>query len=328
MKTIKILKKVTVLLFLAMLFIALNLQAEVKTSGYIQTTMTKAEDNDAFLIGFDRVRARFSGSINDKVDFKLQVDFIDGAKATGNDGSTPGMINYAEIIYKLPNKMNLSVGKMKTPLGMEWNTGPTSLDFAKRGLGQAFIFHFDGGAMLYKNNIGKAGLGFAAGVFNYGPNKATNVGDPAQGPDYTLTGRVSADPNKQFHAEAYFGTAMTSVDGQENVTLAGVGAKWKPVSKLQLKGEYMSRDDAQNPSAEGTDYYVQAGYQVHPNFEPAVKYEQLDLTNDASDRTDLTVGLNIFINPEDKKQSKIIINYIASDLDGKDAIHLFYQVAF
>jgi hypothetical protein len=318
----------TLLSIVVLTICSAELFAQPKVSGYIQNTMIKTENDKAFVFGFDRVRIRLAGKLNEIMKYKLQVDFTKSAKAIGNDGSTPGMINYAELIFNVYKTVNLSVGKFKTPLGMEWNTGPHSLDFVKRGLGQAFVFHFDAGAMLHAANIGKPGFGFAAGIFNFGPNKANDVGDPAQGQDYTLVGRISLDPHKKFHAEVFGGSALTSIEEQKNVNLYGAGVKAKLFGKLQLKGELLSREDAQNSSSDGTNYYIQAGYQIHPKFEPTVKYENLDVTYDAKDQGNLTLGLNIFLNPEVKKQSKIQVNYVSSDLDGKDAIQFLYQATF
>ena len=307
---------------------ALSFAQTVKTSGYIQNSMIKSEDNKAFLFGFERVRVRFSGTLNELMNYKLQVDFTDAFKETGNDGSTPAMINYAEIIFTPIDLLNVSVGKFKTPIGMEWNTGPTSLDFVKRGLGQALIFHFDAGMMAQTKSIGKYGFKFTGSIFNYGPNKATDVGDPSKGNDYTIAGRIAVDPSKKVHAETFFGSALTSVEGQENVNVYGAGLKWKLAEKLQLKGEFLDRTDAQNSSADGTDYYAQAGYTVHPHIEAAIKYEKLDLTNKAKDQANITLGTNFFLNSKDKKQSKILVNYVISDLKGNDAIQVMFQAAF
>ncbi len=300
----------------------------LKWGGYTQTSIIKSEDNKAFVFGFERVRFGLSGALNEYMDYKLLIDVIDSPEGIGPDGDTPKLINYAMVTVKPYKKLRLSVGKMKTPIGMEWNTGAHSLDFVKRGYAQKFIFHFDTGAMLHMSGIGKYGFGFAAGVFNAGPSKAIDVGDPAVGNDYTLVGRVNVDPSKKLHAEAYWGSALTSVEGQENVNVAGVGIQLTPVKKIELKGEYMTRDDFQADASDGVVYYAQAGYLLKPFLQPIVKYESNDLTDNSKDQSFVTVGFNIFLNPDVRKQSKIQFNYVMSDLDGADSVQFLFQGAF
>jgi hypothetical protein len=217
---------------------------------------------------------------------------------------------------------------MKVPVGMEWNTAAHSIDFVKRGYAQKFIFHFDTGVMFHMDKIGQHGLGFAFGAFNAGPNKANDVGDPAQGQDYTLAGRVSADPSKSFHAELYWGSALTSIEGQSNVNVAGAGVKVYPTLKIELKGEYMTRDDKQTVASDGTVYYAQAGYLLMPSVQPIVKFENNDISDDTKDQTFITLGCNFFLNPQKRKESKIQVNYVFSDLDDQDSFQILFQGAF
>ena len=300
----------------------------LKWNGYTQTTMIKSEGYKSFVFGFERVRIGLAGALNEKMDYKLLFDLVDSPDGIGPSGETPKIINYAMVTVKPYKDLRLSVGKMKVPVGMEWNTAAHSLDFVKRGYAQKFIFHFDTGAMLHMSNIGKHGLGFAAGVFNAGPNKATNVGDPKDGNDYTVAAQVSADPSKAVHAELYWGSALTSVEGQKDVTVAGAGFKWFPTATLEFKGEYITRDDFQTMSSDGTVYYFQAGYLLFPYAQPIVKYENDDITADSYDQTAITVGCNFFLNPNKRKESKIQINYVASDLKGQDSFQILFQGAF
>ena len=300
----------------------------VKLGGFTQATMIKSEDNKAFSFGFDRVRLLAKGGLNKFVDYKLQIDFMKTATDVDKDGDTPGIVKDAVLIYKPVKKMRVSVGKFKTPVGFEFNASGTKLDFVKRGLGQALVFERNVGAMVHGKNFGKAKLGFKAGVFNAGPNKANSIGDPAEGQDYSFAGSLSLNPQKTLYAEVFFGTALTSVDGQSNVNIFGAAAKVKLIDKLQLKCEFMSRSDDQNTAADGSDFYIQGGYLITPNFEPVIKYEKLDVENNSNDQANATFGLNIFLNPEKHGQSKIQINYVSSDLDGKDAVQVMFQGAF
>ena len=127
---------------------------------------------------------------------------------------------------------------------------------------------------------------------------------------------------------AFGGSALTSVDSQETVVVLGAGARCKVRDKLQLKAEYVNRDDAQNGGSDGTAYYGQAGYRVHPMLEPLLKYENLDVSDNNKDQANFTFGLNIFLNPAKQNESKIQFNYVLSDLDGGDAFQVLVQGAF
>ncbi len=298
----------------------------IKFEGYTQMTATKFENNKAFVFGFERVRLGAKGKLNQYADYRLMVDFVESG--IGKDGETPAMINYAQLTFKPSSKINITAGKFKTPVGMEWNTSATSLDFVKRGLSQSLVFHWDMGFMLHASGIGNTGFGYNLGVFNAGPNKANNVGDPELGQDYTIAGSININPVKAFYLEASFGSALTSDSLQENVNIFGLGARFKVTDQLSLKGEYLSRSDEQNSAVDGSDLNFQAGYLVHPNFEPVIRYDVFDVKNDDKDQKLITAGLNIFINPDNQKETKIQINYLASDLEDGDSFQILLQSAF
>ncbi|KAA3660656.1 MAG: porin [Calditrichaeota bacterium] len=296
-------------------------------NGCIQTTAVKAEDNDGFLFGFDRVRLMFKGNLNPVVNFRLHVDFAKQSTDTDKDGDSPGIIKDAEMKIKANSKVTVLFGKTKTPIGSEFNVAGPKIDFVKRGLGQALVFERNIGAMVKVRKLNKKNLGFDLGIFNPGPNKASDVGSPAAGNDYTIAARVLANPLKNIYAEAYFGNAMTSIAGQENVSIFGAGTRTK-FNKLQVKGEYMSRNDGNSPANDGTDFWLSAGYMLTNKIESVVKLEKLDVSADENDQSITVLGLNYFFNPKNRHQSKICVNYQMSDLAGKDAIHLLFQVIY
>lgn len=306
----------------------------------LQVSSTRAEDSSAFRFGFDRIFVSVRSTVNDYASYKVMVDFNkqfnkwkDGpANITDfvdpKDGETATFLKDAVITFKLPDyaRWSLSVGKFKTPAGMEFAAPAPKLDFVKRGLGQGLVFDRNPGLMVQGTGLGSVGVGVAAGLFNAGPNKANGIGDPNEG-DYTLVGRLSADPNKRLHAQAYWARAMTSVAGQSPVQLVGLGTQFGVAPSIKLKGELMLRDDPNNPAADGSNAYVQATYQIKPRLQAGLKWDAFDVTNDAQDRTDLTVGLSLFADAEKPQAAKIQINYVASDAKGKDAILLLFQAA-
>ena len=300
----------------------------IRIGGFAQITAIKGESSDALVFGYDRVRLQARGRINAVTDYHLQLDFSRTSVDVDKDGDSDGIIKDVVITYRPGAALRASVGKFKTPIGMEFNTAGKNLDFVKRGLGQALVFERNAGAMLSAKGLGAAKLGFACGVFNAGPNKANDVGDPTLGSDYTLAARVDLRPDPRFYAQAYAGAALTSVAGQGDVQILGAAARVKPVDGLALKAEFMSRDDPNNDAADGSDYYLQAGYLVHPHFEPVIKYEELDVTDDSRDQANTTLGLNCYLSPKPHRESKIMLNYIFSDLDGGDALQVLFQVAY
>ncbi len=299
-----------------------------KMGGFIQSTIQKGEDDKALTFGFDRVRFIAKGELNARADYKIMVDFMKTATDVDKDGDTPGIIKDALLIFKPTEKLRVSIGKYKTPVGMEFNTSGMDLDFAKRGMIQKLIFERSVGLMLHAKKIGGLGLGYNLGLFNNGPNAANDIGDPASAQDYTITGRLSAAPSKFLYAEASFGMATTNIEEQESVSIFSIGAKATLVEALQLKGEFLSRTDGNNATVDGTDFYIQGGYQITPKLQPVVKYEVLDVTNVENNRTDTTIGLNYFLNPKSHRQAKIQINYVISDMDGSSGLQILCQGAF
>ena len=295
--------------------------------GFTQITSAKSDNSKAFVFGFDRVRLHTKGTFNSYVDYKLMVDFIKTAKDTDKDGDTPAIIKDALVIFKPFKKVKLCIGKFKTPIGMEFNVPGKDLDFVKRGLVHSFVFERNMGMMVQTIGLGWKGLGFALGVFNYGPNKANEIGDPVTGNDYTFAGKMSYDIAKLFHLEISAGSASTSVKNQENVNLFDIGASYAP-GKISFKGEYIKRKDRDNGKVDGSDFYIQSGFLINPHFEPIIKYESMNIAFDNMDRTDVTFGLNYFVNPGKHRETKVIFNYVSSSLESFDSIQLMFQFAY
>ena len=324
----------------------------------LQVTSTRGEDGGAFKFGFDRIFVSVRSNINDYASYKVMVDFnkqfnkrsverpkwddtkSDSANVVNmldklernfvdpKDGETSTFLKDAFIAFKLPEyaQWGLSVGKFKTPAGMEFAAPAPKLDFVKRGLGQGLVFDRNPGLMVQGTDLSPWGLHVALGLFNAGPNKANGIGSSAEG-DYTVVSRIGADPSKQLHAQAYWGRAMTSVAGQGAVQLMGIGSRFNVGSFIVLKGEYMLRDDPNNAAADGFNAYVQGTYQVRPRLQAALKWDALDVAKDEQDRTDLTIGLSLFSDAKKPQAAKVQINYVASDAKGKDAIQLLFQAA-
>ncbi len=300
----------------------------VKLSGFTQVTAIRNENFDGFIFGLERVRIIAKGGLHPRVEYKLMVDFNNTGVEVDKDGDTPGIIKDAQLTLKLPQRLRLLVGKFKTLIGMEFNVPAYELDFIKRGFGhQTLVFERNVGAMLEAPKLTRLGLGLAAGAFNPGPNNANRIGSAQQG-DYTLAGRVSLDPVAGLHAQAYFGLAQTGRPDQSEVRIWGGAFRLSPRHKLAVKGEWLAREDANDVAVDGHTFYVQAGYRLASWVQPILKLERLDLAGDKLDRQDVTFGLNLFLNPENIHQAKIMLNYVRSDFPGRDAIQIQMQGAF
>lgn len=297
--------------------------------GLIQVVAVQTADQEAFTFSYDRLRLLIGDKLNPYVSYRVHLDFARQAALVDKDGDTPGIIKDAEVLLHLGRSITVVVGKTKAPVGMEFAVPGFALDFAKRGLGQALVFERNAGALLrWRPRGGQLRPAGDIGVFNAGPSNATDIGDQDTGPDYTLAGRLSLDRADNLHLEASLGAALTQVAGQEDVVFAGVGARYRPARCLHLKAEFMARDDGNNPAADGTDFYVQAGYRVRPRWEPLVKYERLDVGQGGANRRDVTVGINFMTNPSQPLQGLVRVNQVLSSATGKGATQVMFQALF
>jgi hypothetical protein len=313
--------------------------AEIETSpklkfvGFIQTVAQKSENNDAFTFGMDRVRLITKANLNSKMSFKLHVDFNkvkigDGTNQVDKDGDSPAIIKDAELGLKFKGGHQLIMGKMKTPIGYEFNFPGFKLDVVKRGFGhQNMVFERAMGMMFKSAKFGAMKTNFKLGVFNAGPSKANDTGSAAEGQDYTISGAVYLNPLANLTANASFGSAGTSIEGQEPVTMFA-GALDYRTDKIRTVLDFISRDDPDHTSNDGMTYYAMAGYKINPGIEVVLRHETLDVENDAKDRADFVAGVNFYFNPKKTWESKVMINYVSSDMDGSSGLQLMFQGVF
>jgi hypothetical protein len=303
----------------------------MKWDGFLQTTFIKAENQYSGVFGLERLRLFARGEVSPFVAYQLHLDMLINYKEKASDGDTPGTIRDAVIFLKPNEKYVVSVGKFKTPLGMEFANSGNKLDFIKRGLGYAMVFEWNAGIMLSGNKVAPGGLGFDLGVFNPGPKEATDTGNLQDGYDYTFAGRLKADPGKNLHAQVYAGYVSNSVGdttkSMENILAFGGGVKFT-LEQFQLKAEYFYRDDPDHPKVDGTNFYVDGLYRFMPNYQAVLRIDQLDVTGFDKVRTDIIPGLNIFFNAEAIYQTQFKINYVISNMADMDALQCMFQVCF
>jgi len=303
----------------------------MKWDGFLQTTFIKTEKQYSGVFGLERLRLFARGEVSPSVAYQIHLDMLLAYKDKASDGDTPGAIRDAVIYLKPYEKYVVSVGKFKTPLGMEFAESGNKLDFVKRGLGYDMVFEWNTGIMLSGKKVAPGGLSFDLGVFNPGPKKANDSGNLEEGYDYTLAGRIKADPGKNLHAQVFAGYVSNSVSDttkpMENILAFGGGVKFM-LDEFQIKAEYFYRDDPDHPEVDGTNFYVDGIYRFLPNYQAVLRVDQLDVSKLEKARTDIIPGLNIFFNSEAIYQTQFKINYVMSNLKDMDAVQCMFQVSF
>jgi len=311
---------------------------EVRLHGFVQSVAELGEDAQAPVFGLDRARLVARGPLHERMDLFLQVDFARlilpaGSAQTDKDGDSPALIKDARLGVALPGGHKLFFGKFKTPLGREFNRPGFDLDFVKRGFGhQALVFERNLGALWQSPALGDLGLRARLGAFNAGPSGATGTGDPEEGADLSWAGSIGGEPLAGLELLGYGGLATTSVVdtagvAQEDVSLFGAAAVWSR-GPLGLAGEWIARDDPDHAARDGSTAYAQLAWNLTPWLQPAIRYETLDVEDDAKDRADLVFGLNLFFNPESPSEAKMMLNVVRSDLDGASGVLLLVQGSF
>jgi phosphate-selective porin OprO/OprP len=138
----------------------------------------KALGNDTFLLR--RARPILSGTLYRDFDFLLTPEF---------GGNTIQILD-ALVNYRLRPEIQLQMGKMKPPIGLEAQEPEEATLFNERSLATDLVPYRDIGAELHGNVFGGS-LTYAAGVFNGSP-------------DYlTTTTNNNFDNNKSFDGRIY-----------------------------------------------------------------------------------------------------------------------------
>lgn len=116
--------------------------------------------NDTFLMR--RVRPIFEGSIYRKIDYRLMLDFGSGVTSTT---SNDGFVQDAYVNMRFLPELQLQVGKMKEPVGLERLQSGANLLFVERGYPTALVPNRDVGVML-QGELARQRFNYQVGVFN------------------------------------------------------------------------------------------------------------------------------------------------------------------
>lgn len=141
----------------------------------------KAQGNDSFLLR--RARPILSGTVYRDFDFLFTPDF----------GGNVVQILDAEVNYKLIPELQLQIGKMKPPVGLEALQPEEYTFFNERSLATDLVPYRDLGVELHGDIFGGA-LSYAAGLFNGSPDYTTTTTNNNFDNNKAFDGRIFLQP--------------------------------------------------------------------------------------------------------------------------------------
>ncbi len=119
--------------------------------------------NDTFLLR--RVRPIFEGTVYDKFDYRITLDFGANTSGTGNNTSNNGMLQDAYFNVRLRPEFQVQAGKFKEPVGLERLQSGANLLFVERGFPTQLVPNRDVGVQIH-GKLFEDRLVYALGAFN------------------------------------------------------------------------------------------------------------------------------------------------------------------
>src|SRR5579872_3391339 len=145
--------------------------------------------NDTFLLR--RVRPIVEGTVFDKFDYRLMLDFGSGNVASSTAGNN-AVLDDAYVNARLWNQFQIQVGKYKSPVGLERLESTADLRFIETSFATQLTPNYDLGAQIH-NNYFATPVGYALGIFNGATDAGSDDQDVAdEGKD--VVGRLFAQP--------------------------------------------------------------------------------------------------------------------------------------
>jgi phosphate-selective porin OprO/OprP len=178
----------------------------LRLRGYIQADSRWSVDNrnqgaDTFLLR--RVRPVLEGTVYDKFDYKLMLDFGANNSSPSNNTSNNGLLQDAYLNARLWPEFQIQAGKFKEPVGLERLQSAKNLLFIERSYPTQLVPNRDVGVQI-QGDLFDGKLNYALGAFN----GVTDGGsDDIEGADddKDFAGRVFATPFLQGRLEALRG---------------------------------------------------------------------------------------------------------------------------
>jgi phosphate-selective porin OprO and OprP len=198
-----------------------------KVRGYVQTDARFYADdapggtaNDTFLIR--RARPIFEGTVYDKYDFRVMLDFASGINSTVVNN---GFLQDAYLNARFLPEFQVQVGKFKEPVGLERLQSGANLLFVERGYPTQVVPNRDVGLQLQGDLLGGV-LRYEAGVFNGVADGGSGDVDGSDD-ERDIAGRLFAAPFKNTEAGALRGLGVGVAGTFGNQDGAGLVSKYK-----------------------------------------------------------------------------------------------------
>ena len=137
----------------------------LKLRGYVQADSRWFIDdgidaNDTFLLR--RVRPIFEGTVFDKYDFRVMLDFGSGVSSSAANN---GFLQDAYLNARFLPEFQLQFGKFKEPVGLERLQSGANLLFVERAYPTQLLPNRDAGVQLH-GELFSGRLNYAVGIFN------------------------------------------------------------------------------------------------------------------------------------------------------------------
>lgn len=145
--------------------------------------------NDTFLLR--RVRPILEGTVFDKFDYRLMLDFGSGNVSSSSAGNN-ALLDDAYLNARFWPEAQLQVGKFKSPVGLERLQSTAELLFLETGFATQLTPNYDLGVEIH-NNLFNSPINYAVGVFNGASDAASTDADTTdEGKD--VAGRLFFQP--------------------------------------------------------------------------------------------------------------------------------------
>lgn len=155
----------------------------------------KAKGNDAFLLR--RARPILSGTVYRDFDFLFTPEFA---------GNTVQILD-AQVNYRLEPELQLQVGKMKPPVGLEALQAEQFTFFNERSLATDLVPYRDIGAELHGDLFGGV-ISYAGGLFNGAPDYVTTTTNTDFDNNKSIDARIFLQPFKNTSISALKGLGV------------------------------------------------------------------------------------------------------------------------
>jgi phosphate-selective porin len=240
---------------------------------------------------FDVRRARldFRGNVTNKIEYRIYLDFMSGAKLTD-----------AYLTWKMTDYLSLQAGQYKIPFSLENPYNPNNLETIDNSLVVTNLVNYSGvygigasgrdvGIMLSGNLLPMDGfsiINYSAGLFN---GAGINTADNNKPKDFS--GMLAVNPLKHLSISAsYYNGKMGPDTLTRSRIRTGFGAKYDD-SRLLLRTEYIQ---GKMGSVKSDGLYAVAGYFVHPKIQPVLKYDYFrgNVDVDSTTQQDYVIGVN------------------------------------